>query len=54
METGLGNMIRIGNTFEECAYHEAGHVVGAGALGLAFKPTGVTIVEVRRLGSSLC
>jgi hypothetical protein len=46
VQTALGNMIRIGNTFEECAYHEAGHGVAAGVLGLAFKPTGITIVEV--------
>jgi len=36
----------IGNTFEETAYHEAGHIVAAAVLGLALRPAGITIVEV--------
>jgi len=35
----------VGNTFEESAYHEAGHVVAAAALGLALRSKGITILE---------
>ena len=34
----LEEQILIGNTLEETAYHEAGHVVIAGAVGLDLKP----------------
>jgi hypothetical protein len=36
----------IGNTLEETAYHEAGHVVVAGAVGLDLMPKGIVIYEV--------
>ncbi|MGO8700341.1 MAG: hypothetical protein ACLQVY_21835 [Limisphaerales bacterium] len=36
----------IGNTPEETAYHEAGHIVIAGAVGLDLKPKGIVIYEV--------
>jgi len=36
----------IGNTLEETAYHEAGHIVIAGAVGLDLKPKGIVIYEV--------
>jgi hypothetical protein len=35
--------VLIGNTFEETAYHEAGHIVVATALGLDLKPRGIVI-----------
>ena len=35
----------IGNTLEETAYHEAGHLVVATALGLDLRPKGITIWE---------
>ena len=36
----------IGNTLEETAYHEAGHIVVAVALGLDLRPKGITIWQV--------
>ena len=42
----LEEQILIGNTLEETAYHEAGHVVIAGAVGLDLKPLGIVIWEV--------
>ena len=36
----------IGNTLEETAYHEAGHIVVACALGLPLRPSGITVYEV--------
>ena len=42
----LEEQILIGNTLEETAYHEAGHVVIAGAVGLDLKPLGIVIREV--------
>ena len=41
----LEEQILIGNTLEETAYHEAGHVVIAGAVGLDLKPLGIVIWE---------
>jgi hypothetical protein len=38
----------IGNTLEETAYHEAGHIVVAVALGLDLRPKGITIWEVTK------
>jgi len=38
--------ILIGNTMEETAYHEAGHIVIAGAVGLDVQPKGIVIYEV--------
>ena len=38
--------ILIGNTMEETAYHEAGHIVIAGAVGLDLRPKGIVIYEV--------
>jgi hypothetical protein len=35
----------IGNTLEETAYHEAGHIVVAAVLGLDLRPKGITIWE---------
>jgi hypothetical protein len=35
----------IGNTLEETAYHEAGHVVIASAVGLDLRPRGIRIWE---------
>jgi len=35
----------IGNTLEETAYHEAGHIVVAARLGLDLRPKGITIWE---------
>jgi hypothetical protein len=37
--------VLIGNTLEETAYHEAGHIVIASATGLALRPMGVAIWE---------
>ena len=36
----------VGNNLEETAYHEAGHVVVAAALGLELRIRGITIYEV--------
>jgi hypothetical protein len=41
----MGQML-IGNTLEETAYHEAGHIVIAGAVALDLKPKGIVIYEV--------
>jgi hypothetical protein len=38
--------ILIGNTVEETAYHEAGHIVIAGAVGLDLKQKGIVVYEV--------
>lgn len=38
--------ILIGNTLEETAYHEAGHIVIAAAVGLDLKVKGIVIYEV--------
>jgi hypothetical protein len=38
--------IIIGNTFDETAFHEAGHIVLAGATGMPLKHSGITIYEV--------
>jgi hypothetical protein len=35
----------VGNTLRETAYHEAGHIVVATALGLDLRPNGITIWE---------
>lgn len=35
----------VGNTLEETAYHEAGHIVVAARLGLDLRPKGITIWE---------
>jgi hypothetical protein len=40
--------ILIGNTLEEAAYHEAGHIVVAAALGLDLRPKGITIWEAEK------
>lgn len=37
----------IGNTLDETAYHEAGHIVIAAVGGLDLKPKGIVIYEVR-------
>jgi hypothetical protein len=39
----------IGNTLEETSYHEAGHIVIAGAVGLDLKPKGVVVYEVEHV-----
>lgn len=49
----MENLVLIGNTLEETAYHEAGHIVVAGAVGLALKPMGIQIWEVSGLGDGL-
>jgi len=36
----------IGNSLEETAYHEAGHIVIAAAVGLDLRPKGIVIYEV--------
>jgi len=38
----------IGNTLEETAFHEAGHIVVATALGLDLRPKGITIWEASK------
>ncbi len=38
-------MLIIGNTLEETAYHEAGHIVVAAVLGLDLRSKGITIWE---------
>jgi hypothetical protein len=40
-----GDVLIIGNTLEETAYHEAGHIVVAARLGLDLRPKGITIWE---------
>jgi hypothetical protein len=37
------DVLIIGNTLEETAYHEAGHIVVAARLGLDLRPKGITI-----------
>jgi hypothetical protein len=39
----------IGNTLEETAYHEAGHMVGAAVSGLDLKTNGIIVYEVGEL-----
>jgi hypothetical protein len=41
----MNEQLLIGNTLEETAYHEAGHIVVASALGLALRPQGIEIYE---------
>ena len=41
----LQNVLIIGNTLDETAYHEAGHVVVAAAVELDLRPKGITIWE---------
>lgn len=41
-------MLIIGNTLEETAYHEAGHIVVAARLGLGLRPKGITIWEAAK------
>jgi hypothetical protein len=42
------DMLIIGNTLEETAYHEAGHIVVAARLGLDLRPKGITIWEAAK------
>lgn len=41
----MGDLLIIGNTLDETAYHEAGHIVVATALELDLRPKGITIWE---------
>lgn len=41
----MEDVLIIGNTLEETAYHEAGHIVVAAMLGLDLRPKGITIWE---------
>lgn len=45
--THLEDILIIGNNLPETAYHEAGHIVVATALGLDLRPKGITIWEAR-------
>jgi hypothetical protein len=49
----LTNQVLIGCTLEESAYHEAGHVVVASALGLDLRPRGIVIYEVQNVTDGL-
>jgi hypothetical protein len=42
------DVLIIGNTLEETAYHEAGHIVVAARLGLDLRPKGITIWEAAK------
>jgi hypothetical protein len=46
--SGGMEQILIGNTLEETAYHEAGHIAVATALGLDLRPKGITIWEAAK------
>jgi hypothetical protein len=41
----MGDVLIIGNNLDETAYHEAGHIVVATALGLRLRPKGIQIWE---------
>lgn len=43
----------IGNSPEETAYHEAGHIVIAAAVGLDLRPAGILMFEVRNLAAGI-
>jgi hypothetical protein len=43
----------IGCTLEESAYHESGHIVIAGAVGLDLRPKGIVIYEVQNVTDGL-
>jgi hypothetical protein len=43
----------IGNSPEETAYHEAGHIVTAAAVGLDLRPAGILIFEVKNVAAGI-
>jgi hypothetical protein len=43
----------IGNSPEETAYHEAGHIVAAAAVGLDLRPAGILMFEVRNVAAGI-
>jgi hypothetical protein len=43
----------IGNSPEETAYHEAGHIVTAAAVGLDLRPAGILMFEVRNVAAGM-
>ena len=43
----------IGNSPEETAYHEAGHIVTAAAVGLDLRPAGILMFEVRNVAAGI-
>jgi hypothetical protein len=47
------NQVLIGNTLEESAFHEAGHIVAASAVGMDLRPRGIVIWEVQNVTDGL-